>query len=53
MIEKVVIINNGRIILQDGVQEVLSMGYTATGPQQMVDEFARGKNVLAPTYWAA
>jgi ABC-2 type transport system ATP-binding protein len=46
VIEKVVIINNGRIIMQDHVQQVLSMGYTATGPQQLVDDFARGKKVL-------
>ena len=46
VIEKVVIVNEGRILLQDSVQQVLSMGYTATGPLGLVDEFARGKNVL-------
>ncbi len=46
VIEKVVIINCGRILLQDGVQEVLSKGYTATGPQRAVDDFIQGKNVL-------
>lgn len=46
VIEKVVIIKEGRILLQDSVQEVLTMGYTATGPQGLVDDFVRGKNVL-------
>jgi ABC-2 type transport system ATP-binding protein len=46
VIEKVVIISNGRIILQDDVQNVLTMGYTVTGPQRMVDEYTQGKNVL-------
>lgn len=46
VIEKVVIINNGRIILQDSVQEVLAKGYTVTGPQCAVDDFIRDKNVM-------
>ncbi len=46
VIEKVVIINNGQIILQDSVQEVLAKGYTVTGPQSAVDDFIRGKNVM-------
>ncbi len=46
VIEKVVIIKEGRLLIQDSVQQVLSMGYTATGPQGLVDEFTRGKNVL-------
>lgn len=46
VIEKVVIIKDGRLLLQDSVQKVLSMGYTATGPQGLVDDFVRGKNVL-------
>ena len=46
VIEKVVIINEGRIILQDSVQQVLAMGCTATGPQRLVDEFIQGKHVM-------
>jgi ABC-2 type transport system ATP-binding protein len=46
VIEKVVIINEGKIILQDNVQQVLAMGCTATGPQRLVDEFIQGKHVL-------
>ena len=46
VIEKVVIINEGRIILQDSVQQVLAMGCTATGPQRLVDEFIQGKRVM-------
>jgi ABC-2 type transport system ATP-binding protein len=46
VIENVVIIQSGRVLLQDTVQNVLSMGYTATGPQRLVDDFIRGRNVL-------
>jgi len=46
VIEKVVIINEGKIILQNDVQQVLAMGSTVTGPQGLVDEFVRGKHVL-------
>ncbi len=46
VIEKVVIINEGRIILQDDVQKVLAMGSTVTGPQGLVDEFIQGRHVL-------
>jgi|AGTN01.2.fsa_nt_gi ABC-type multidrug transport system, ATPase component len=44
--EKVVIIKEGRIIMQDNVQNVLSRGYTVTGPQRLVDDFIQGRNVL-------
>ena len=46
VIEKVVIVQAGRVLLQDSVHQVLSMGYTATGPQRVLDDFVRGKNVL-------
>jgi ABC-2 type transport system ATP-binding protein len=44
--EKVVIIKEGRIIMQDSVQNVLTQGYTVTGPLRQVDEYIQGKNVL-------
>lgn len=46
VIEDVVIIKEGKIIMQDTVQSVLSNGYTVTGPAQAVDSFVQGKHVL-------
>lgn len=46
VIEDVVIIKDGKIIMQDSVQSVLSNGYTVTGPVQAVDSFVLGKHVL-------
>lgn len=46
VIEDVVIIKDGKIIMQDSVQSVLSNGYTVTGPAQAVDSFVQGKHVL-------
>lgn len=46
VIEDVVIIKDGKIIMQDSVQSVLSNGYTVTGPAQAVDSFVLGKHVL-------
>ncbi len=46
VIENVVIIKKGRILLQEEAQQLLSKGFTVTGPQGKVDEFIAGKNVL-------
>lgn len=46
IIEDVVIINEGRLILQDTVQHLLSQGYTATGPSGVVDDYVQFKHVL-------
>jgi ABC-2 type transport system ATP-binding protein len=46
VIENVVIIKNGRVLLTDEAQHLLSMGFTVTGPQGKVDGFIAGRNVL-------
>lgn len=46
VIENVVIIKKGRILLQDEAQNLLSRGFTVTGPQGKVDGFIAGRNVL-------
>lgn len=46
VIEKVVIIKNGEIIINDMTQNVLTKGYTVTGPAQTVDSFIARRNVL-------
>lgn len=46
VIENVVIIKNGQILLTDEAQNLLSMGFTVTGPQGKVESFISGKNVL-------
>lgn len=46
VIEDVIIIKQGKIIMQDTVQNVLAAGYTATGAAQLVDRFIEGKHVL-------
>lgn len=46
IIEDVVIIKNGEILIKDTVQNLISRGYTVTGPQRLIDSFIQGKNVL-------
>jgi ABC-2 type transport system ATP-binding protein len=46
VIENVIIIKKGEILLQDEAQNLLSKGFTVTGPQGKVDGFIAGKNVL-------
>jgi ABC-2 type transport system ATP-binding protein len=46
VIENVVIIKNGEILLQEETQSLMSRGYTVTGPQNKVDGFIQGRNVL-------
>jgi len=46
LIEEVVIIKKGRIIRQQATEELLSMGYTISGPAAKVDEHIAGKEIL-------
>jgi len=46
LIEEVVIIKKGQIIRQQPTEELLSMGYTVSGPSAKVDEFVTGKELL-------
>lgn len=46
IIEDVIVIKDGRIILNDSVEKVLSQGYSVSGSAKAVDRFIAGKNVL-------
>ncbi len=46
VIENVIIIKEGEILLQDKAEHLLSMGYTVTGPQRLVDEVTHGRNII-------
>jgi ABC-2 type transport system ATP-binding protein len=47
VIEEIVIIHNGKVLLQDSCENVLSSGYTITGKIQDVDEYIDGKDVIS------
>ena len=46
LIEEVVIIKKGQVIRQQPTEELLSMGYTVSGPAAKVDEYVTGKEIL-------
>lgn len=46
IIEEVIVIKNGKLILQDSVEKVLSQGYSVSGAASAVDSFIQGKSVL-------
>ena len=46
VIEHVVIIKDGKIIMNDSAQNALTAGYTVTGPSGLVDTFIAGRRVL-------
>lgn len=46
IIEDVIVIKDGRIIMNDSVEKVLSHGYSVSGSASAVDRFIAGKNVL-------
>lgn len=46
IVEDVVIIKDGKIIKQQSCEELLNMGFTITGAESLIDEFAKGKNVI-------
>lgn len=46
IVEEVVIIKDGKIIKQQSSEELLNMGFTITGADKLVDEFAKDKTVI-------
>lgn len=46
IIEDVVIIESGRLLLQDSVENLLETGYCVSGMTSEVDKFCAGKNVI-------
>jgi ABC-2 type transport system ATP-binding protein len=46
VIEHVVIIKDGKVIMNDTAQNVLAAGYTVTGPVSLIDAFTDGRRVL-------
>ncbi len=49
VIEKVIIIKNGKIIRNQSCEELLAGGYTISGPISLVDDYIKGKEVLGTT----
>lgn len=47
IIEKIVIIKNGRLLVDDYTENVKKMGYGVSGSAEDVDKFILGKNVLS------
>lgn len=46
IIEDVIVIKNGKVIMNDSVEKVLSQGYSVSGSAGAVDKFITGKKVL-------
>ncbi len=46
LIEYVIVIKDGKVIMQDSVESVLSQGYSVSGTSASVDNFIKGKNVI-------
>lgn len=46
IIEEVVLIDKGRVLLQDNVASLLEMGYSVSGLAEKVDEYCAGKNII-------
>ncbi|MBO1001796.1 ATP-binding cassette domain-containing protein [Pseudogracilibacillus auburnensis] len=46
LFDEVIIIKEGRILLKEPYDEIVSRGVTVTGSKQAVDEFVEGKEVL-------
>lgn len=46
LIEEVVLIDNGRILLQDTVENLMERGYCVSGLTEEVDDYCRGENVI-------
>ena len=46
LIEDVVLIHKGEVLRQGSCQDLLSQGYTVTGPKGLVEEYLKGRNVL-------
>jgi ABC-2 type transport system ATP-binding protein len=46
IMEEVVLIDNGKILLQESVENLLKTGYSVSGPAKEVDHYCRGKKVI-------
>lgn len=46
LLEEVVIIDEGKIIENDSIENLLQKGYTVTGKAELVDEFIKNKNAI-------
>ncbi len=46
IIEDVVVIHKGEVLKNGSCQDLLSQGYTVSGPRSLVEEYLKGKNVL-------
>jgi len=47
LIEDVIIIKEGKVISNDSKEELLSKGYTVSGPASLIEKYIEGKNVLS------
>lgn len=46
IVEHVIIIQNGRVELNDEVEKIVGMSYAVTGPEPAVTEYTKGLNVI-------
>ena len=46
IIEEVIILKEGEVLLQESVEDVLSKGYTVSGPAGKVDAYVAGKQTI-------
>lgn len=46
LIEEVVLIDKGKVLLQENVETLLETGYCVSGISQAVDDYCKGKNII-------
>lgn len=46
LFDEVLILHNGKLLLKEEYETLVSKGVTITGPADMVDEFVRGKKII-------
>ncbi len=46
LIEDVVLIDNGKVLLQESVDNILDRGYSVSGVEAQVDDYCKNKNVI-------
>ncbi len=47
LIERAVVIKDGRLLLDEDTEVIRSMGYSVSGKASLVDEFAKGREVMS------
>lgn len=47
LIERAVVIKDGRLLLDEDTETIRSMGYSVSGKASLVDEFAKGREVMS------